>query len=217
MHCEHGDGSRRADRQRQQRRARGAAYVEAILVVGFMIVIFAGVQYLARYFDAKQQALGIARRCAWIFSRDACVHDADCGQAGHIACLPADCEEALGFTKGKTGNVENDPNEKLATNIQKAEDGSETQQGKPSNASGKQLDSQQSLKGGVDQKMGPMMQMVVGQSVTAIASHHIEPPRLVPNAQSNRSVSYFMPCNLAHQDAFDVAKDLFFDLLPGGL
>jgi hypothetical protein len=208
MHCENGKGMSAA-----RQRARGAAYVEAILVVCFMIVIFVGVQYLSRYFDAKQQALGTARRCAWIFSKDACVHDPDCGQPNHIACLPADCEEALGFSKGQNGNIETDPNEKLATNIKNAENDAETQKGKPSDGS----DSQEKLKGGVDAKMGPMMEMVVGQSVTAIASNHIDLPRMVPNAQSDTTVSYFMPCNLAHQNAFDVAMDLFFDLIPGGL
>jgi hypothetical protein len=211
MHCESDRGLKGS--QRRQRQARGAAYVEAILLVCFMIVIFAGVQYLARYFDAKQQALGTARRCAWIFSRDACVRDPDCGQQGHIACLPADCEEALGFTKGQTGNVEDEPNEELGTNIKNAEDSAEAQGGKPTDGS----EAQKNLKSGVEEKMGPMMQMVVGQSLTATVTHHIDPPRLVPNAQSNITVSYYMPCNLAHQDAFDVAMSLFFDLLPGGL
>lgn len=200
-------------RAEQKRRARGAAYVEAILLVCFMIVIFAGVQYLARYFDAKQQALGTARRCAWIFSKDACFHDPECGTQGHIACLPADCEEALGFTKGQSGNLENEPNEQLQTNIEKAEGDAESQKGKPTDGS----DAQVKLKSGVNDKLGPMMQMVVGQSLTAIATNHIDPPRLVPNAQSKLTVSYYMPCNLAHQNAFDVAMSLFFDLLPGGL
>jgi hypothetical protein len=205
-------GSKGTERRRRWR-ARGAAYVEAILLVCFMIVIFAGVQYLARYFDAKQQALGTARRCAWIFSKDACFHDPDCGTPGHIACLPADCEEALGFTKGQNGAVEKEPNEELQTNIEKAENDAETQSGKATDGS----DSQVKLKNGVNSKMGPMMQMVVGQSVTATATHHVDPPRLVPNAQKDLTVSYYMPCNLAHENAFDVAMDLFFDLLPGGL
>src|SRR5687768_10641514 len=80
---------------RRSATTRGAAYVEAILLIFFMIIIFGGVIYLGRYFEAQQRALGIARRCAWSYSWNACEKDDACGTAGHRPCLPAICDDAL--------------------------------------------------------------------------------------------------------------------------
>src|SRR5688572_12044048 len=64
-------------RRRQRRRTRGAAFAEGVILIFFMIIVFAGVRYLARYFDSKQKALLTARRCAWIFSKNACRIDGE--------------------------------------------------------------------------------------------------------------------------------------------
>jgi len=183
---------------------RGAAYVEAILVIFFMIIIFVGIQYLGSYFDAKQRALSIARQCAWAFSKNACVKDNS---------LPDICDAALG--KG----VEEEKNEGLAKSIQGAQNKS---QGLPENrqkppASDEKAVKQEELRVGVEDEMGPMMKLLVGESVTAEGSGVIIVPKMIPNAQSNITASYWLPCNLKHQEAFDVAMDLFKSLFTGGL
>jgi len=175
---------------------RGAAYVEAILVVMFMIIIFVGVIYLGNYFDAKMRALNIARQCAWGFSKNACVE----------GNLPAICDAAL------AGGVEEEKNEALAKSIQGAQNES---QGLPENrepGSGKKEQQQEDLRVGVEAEMNPMMELLVGQSLTAEGSGAIVVPRMIPNAQSKIAVTYWLPCNLAHKDPFDVAMNLFGSL-----
>jgi hypothetical protein len=51
----------RARRCRRRRRARGAAFAEGVILIFFLIIIFAGIKYLAHYFTARQKALLIAR------------------------------------------------------------------------------------------------------------------------------------------------------------
>jgi hypothetical protein len=187
----------------QKRRAlhvRGGAYVEAILVVIFMTIIFVGITYLGNYFDAKQRALSIARQCAWIYSKNACVMD---------DTLPDFCAKAL-------GKMEKEPNTALRVAVEKSENES---QGLPSERrppSDEKEQKQENLRAGVEDEMGPMMEMLVGESLIAVGSGRIPVPPMLPNAQSEITVSYWLPCNLAHKNAFDVAMKLFGSLFTGG-
>lgn len=199
------------------RRECGAAYVEAILVVIFMTIIFVGIQYLGSYFDAKQRALGKARECAWAFSKNACVPDepGKCGTPHYPPCLPAGCAEVVGGQE----HMEQDANEELKTNIQSAQS---TNQGLDPNAAAdmpppEQRDTAQKVRGGVDDQMGPMMEMLVGEGLNSVASARITVPRMIPNAQGEIEVLYYLPCNLRHRDPLSVAMDLFGSLFTGGL
>jgi hypothetical protein len=200
--------SRRAARRsaRSGTRRRGAAYMEAILLIFFMIIIFAGVIYLGRYFEAQQRALGVARRCAWTFSFNACTMDSDCGKPGHHACLPAVCD-------GVFGPVQEEPNDDLMHDISGAQQRAQTSNGN-SIAQGEAGNSK-NLRAGVDAKMGPMLALVVGQSVTAVARGEIELPSSLPDAEKSIDVSYYLPCNLKHENPIDTAISLFKDLLGG--
>jgi hypothetical protein len=189
-------------------RTRGAAYVEAILLIMFMIIIFGGVMYLGRYFEAQQRALGIARRCAWQFSQNACVADPNCGTAGHRACLPAVCN-------GVFGDPINEPNDTLLQNINAATNHAQTTNGNSIDAN--ESTNNQNLRAGVDNKLGPMLAMVVGQSVTAVARGEIERPRSLPDAEAAIEVGYYLPCNLKHEDPIEMALSLFKDLLGSAL
>jgi len=197
------------------RRERGAAYVEAILVVIFMIIIFVGVQYLGSYFHAKQRALGKARECAWAFSKNACVPDTnECGTAKNPPCLPAGCAEVV----GGEGRVENEPNEELKTNIQgaqKSQQGLDPDEQIPPDP--EERDTAQKVRGGVDDEMGPMMEMLVGEGLNAVASAKIKVPRMIPNAQDEIEVVYYLPCNLRHRDPLSLALELFGSVFTGGL
>jgi hypothetical protein len=194
------------------------------LVVIFMTIIFVGVQYLGSYFDAKQRALGKARECAWAFSKNACVPDAsDCGTTGHAECLPPGCAEVLG-EQLREENLEREPNEELATNINRKQDGAQglpadtdetdAEDGPPGDSKAQK---QKDLRAGVKQEMNPMMELLVGQSVNPEATAQILVPRMIPDAQGQISVSYYLPCNLKHHDPLEVAMSLFGSLFPDGL
>lgn len=197
-----------------RRRERGAAYVEAILIVIFMTIIFVGVQYLGSYFDAKQRALGKARECAWAFSKNACVPEdpRTCGTPGNADCLPPGCAEVLGQ------DLETDPNTELGTNIKNQQGTAQgLPPGEPEPTSDPKLQKQQDLRAGVDEQMGPMMEMLVGEALNAVATEGIAVPRMVPDAQANISVLYYLPCNLRHREPLEVAMSLFGGLFTGGL
>jgi hypothetical protein len=181
--------------RRARPRSRGAAYVEAILLIFFMIIIFGGVIYLGRYFEAQQRALGIARRCAWAFSWNACVMD------DHV---PALCKRVL-------GSPVNEPNDELATNIKGAQTNAQTSNGNTIEAGEPQRN--KDLRAGVDEQMTPFLAMVVGQSVTAVASSAIERPSSLPDAEGSIGASYYLPCNLKHEEALPMAISLFTTVL----
>jgi hypothetical protein len=159
-----------------------------------MIIVFAGVRYLARYFDSKQKALLTARHCAWLFSKNACELDGEYP-------VPSFCHSALGKNKDQH-------NEKLREavnpNAGNAGQGGPDQPADTTPAG--------NLRGGVNESLNPMVEMLVGQSLTAVANEAIPVPPLLVNAQSSISASYYLPCNLAAQTPMQAAKKLFDDL-----
>jgi hypothetical protein len=178
-----------------RRRERGAAFAEAVMLLLFMIIIFAGVQYLARYFEAKQRSLLTARRCAWTFSRHACVDDAP---------LPAVCAGVVGPQR-----VRETPDEGLgATVAEHAQN-----DGPASNDAVAENDTQGHLKGGVNEAMNPLLEMVVGQSLTAVATNDIQRNPVTNLAPGSITASYYLPCNLAKKDPFDIVSDLWNGLV----
>lgn len=62
----------RTGRIRRRRRYRGAASVEAVVVLPFFIIMFVAIQYVGRLFVAQQEAGIHARRCAWEYSMNNC-------------------------------------------------------------------------------------------------------------------------------------------------
>jgi len=184
--------------------ARGAAYVEAILLIFFMIIIFGGVIYLGSYFEAQQRSQAIARRCAWVYSWNACDNKKP---------LPDVCAGVFG-----NGEPVDEPNDALESGIAGAQQNAEDANGNMANAkSDEDAGRRQNLRDGVKTEMSPFYEMLFGQSITAKATSPITPPASLPNAERSISVSYYLPCNLNHQDPLETAKNLFKSLLGGPL
>lgn len=53
-------------------RQRGAASVEAVVVIPFLIMVYFGVTLVYRRYDAQQRAWSDARGCAWLYSQQGC-------------------------------------------------------------------------------------------------------------------------------------------------
>ncbi len=175
----------------QRRRSRGAAFAEAVILIFFMIIVFAGVRYLARYFDSKQKALLTARRCAWIFSKNACLLE------GGEYPIPPICLPVL---RDRTEDVHNTAlRESIDPQAGNADQTSDTTPAR-------------NLRAGVNESLHPMLEMLVGQSLTAVASEEIPVPHALLNAQSSIATSYYLPCNLAAQTPMQAAAKLFKDL-----
>lgn len=61
----------------------GAASVEAVVVIPFLIMVYFGVTLVYRRYDAQQRAWSSARGCAWMYSQQGCQGElpAECGAA----------------------------------------------------------------------------------------------------------------------------------------
>ena len=68
---------------RRRRRSRGAASVEAVIVIPFFILVFVSLLYVRDQAVGKQTAEMHARTCAWLYSAN------DCSE------IPADCQDVL--------------------------------------------------------------------------------------------------------------------------
>lgn len=187
---------------RRRSSARGAAYVEAILLIFFMIIIFGGVIYLGNYFEGQQRSQAIARRCAWVFSWNACDKSIP---------LPAVCE-------GVIGDTVSEPNDELKTGIATAQQNAEGSDGSMANSSDPEdATRRENLRTGIQTEMSPFYEMLFGQAITAVATSKVARPATLPNAEDSISASYYLPCNLNHQDPLETAKHLFTSLLGGPL
>lgn len=172
-------------------RARGAAYAEAVIVIMFMIIIFAGVQYLPRYFRAKQNALLTARQCAWIHSKNAC-------RSG--APLPPEC----------TPQNTSEPNDALGEAVASATNNTGPGTANASNTDPQ--DKQTALRGSINNQLLPMVRNVVGEGGTAVAKKPIERTRITALAPGEIEASYYLPCNLEAQKPLDVVTNIWSDL-----
>lgn len=57
---------------------RGAATIEAILALSVFIIVWVGVLYMGRVYNAKLELKSKTRACAWIQSAGSCTVELDC-------------------------------------------------------------------------------------------------------------------------------------------
>ena len=185
-------------------RQRGAAFVEALLVIAFMTVILASILYFGRYFEARQRALAVARQCAWAYSRNACQEDPKCGESGHFPCLPSICAALF--------QVVQEPDLELRKEVADAQ--ALVQSSGSGSASQATVAAQGRFREGVADKVAQMLELLVGEHVYASGTSTIEASASLPNAETTLSVNYFLPCNLKHKDGLGMAVELFGKLKP---
>lgn len=186
------------------RRQRGAAFVEAVLVILFMTIVLAGMLYFGRYFEARQRALALARQCAWAYSRSSCQVDPKCGEPGHFPCLPPSCAELL--------QVEHQPDQELRNKVADAR--ALVQASGSGRASAATVDAEERFRAGVAEKTAQMLELLVGEYVYASSASTIASSAALPGAPTELNVSYFLPCNLKRQDRLNIAVELFSKLKP---
>jgi hypothetical protein len=173
-------------------------------VIAFMTVILASILYFGRYFEARQGALALARQCAWAYSRNACQEDPKCGEPGHFPCLPAVCAELF--------QVEREPDLELRNEVADAQ--ALVQSSGSGSASPATRAAQERFREGVTDKTSEMLELLVGEYVYASGTSTIEASASLPNAATELSVNYFLPCNLKHKDGLGMAVELFGKLKP---
>lgn len=185
-------------------RGRGAAFVEAVLVILFMSIVLAGILYFGRYFEARQRALGLARQCAWAYSRNACQEDPSCGEPGHFPCLPPICAELL--------HIEQVPDQELRNKVADAR--ALVQSSGKGRASVATVDARERFREGVAEQTAQMLELLTGEYVYASGTSTIEGSPALPGAPTELNVNYALPCNLKRKDSLNIAVELFSKLRP---
>jgi hypothetical protein len=185
-------------------RRRGAAFVEAVLVILFMTIVLAGILYFGRYFEARQGALALARQCAWAYSRNSCQEDPRCGEPGHFPCLPPRCAELL--------RLEQEPDPELRNAV--ADVRALVQASGRGHGSAATVSAQERFREGVAEKTAEMLEMLVGEYAYAASATTIEGSPALPGAATEVNVRYFLPCNSRQKDSLDIAVELFSKLRP---
>lgn len=189
---------------RHHRESRGAAFVEAVLVILFMTIVLAGILYFGRYFEARQAALALARQCAWAYSRNSCQEDPECGEPGHLPCLPPRCAALLRLEQRADQQLGNKVADARA--IVQAAGGAHT--------SAATVAARERFREGVAEKAAQMLELLVGEYVYAASATTIEGSPALPGAPTDVNVRYFLPCNSRQRDSLNIAVELFGKLRP---
>jgi hypothetical protein len=170
---------------RQRRQQRGAAMVEAVIVIPVLLLLWVSLYYLADQFASRQAAAMTARSCAWLYSANNCQE------------VPPGCG---GFLHESSGSAEVSPEVKNAL-----EDGArEALQG--GDAKG--------IVGAVvgDLVAGPLMAAFTS-SVDATVSKDVQQPATFGGGLKRVTGRYHLACNLEPTSPEQMAQDAWSSLV----
>ncbi|MET0412667.1 MAG: hypothetical protein ABW217_15290 [Polyangiaceae bacterium] len=170
-------------RRTRQRRRRGAALVEAAILLPFLTIVFAGAVYIGRRELAQQHALLTARSCAWRYALGACT------------ALPPGCPEEL-FQK----NSSPDPDPLIREQVMEARAATDSA-------------GQGAFAAAVRDKVDGILFFVLSDTVTTRAVRTIAVPSPLHGAPGEARASYYLPCNLAPLSPGRMAGELWDSLL----
>lgn len=88
----------RTNRPKNRARSRGAAMVEAVVSIPFLLLMFASIIYVNRLYETKMRVMRFAREAAWNYAMCNCN---DQGDPISSTCRPA---EGASTTKGSAGS-----------------------------------------------------------------------------------------------------------------
>lgn len=170
-------------RRTKQRRRRGAALVEAAILLPFLTIVFAGAVYIGRRELAKQQALLTARSCAWRYAQSACT------------TLPPGCPEDL-FQK----NQSSEPDPQIRDQVLEARAATDSA-------------GQGAFAAAVRDKVDGILFFVLSDTVTTRTVRTIAVPAPLRDAPGEARASYYLPCNLAPLSPGRMAGELWDSLI----
>ncbi len=170
-------------RWRRARRRRGAALVEAAILLPFLTIVFAGAVYIGRRELGKQDALLTARSCAWRYAHAACT------------ALPPGCPEAL-FQR----NASAEPEPLIVEQVMEAR--------AATGSAG-----QGAFAAAVRDKVDRILFFVLSDTVTTRAVRTLAVPAPLRDAPGEVRASYYLPCNLAPTSPGRMTRELWDALL----
>jgi hypothetical protein len=87
---------------RGRRSSRGAAMVEAVVVIPFFIIIFASMIFVAKLYGEKQRTLRVSKEFAWTYAMSNC-------ESGAANASLESGGSPMGQMENQDPNVQNDP------------------------------------------------------------------------------------------------------------
>jgi hypothetical protein len=170
-------------RRMSRRRRRGAALVEAAILLPFLTIVFAGAVYIGRRELSKQQALLTARSCAWRYAHGACT------------ALPPGCPEEL-FRKHHTP----EPDPLIVEQVMAARATTDSA-------------GQGAFAAAVRDKVDTILFFVLSDTVTTRAVRTVAVPAPLQGAPGEARASYYLPCNLAPMSPGRMTGELWDSLI----
>lgn len=164
------------NRRRQQ---RGAAMVEATIVVPVFILLLVSVLYVRDQALTQQDAEMKARSCAWQFS------------AANCDAVPPGCEGIVQQTTRA-----NPAGQEIGDALQGGHD-----------EAVKQADKTGVVSKIIDSLIGPALQAAFGRSLDATVEREVERPTAFGGKTKTMTGRYHLACNLTPEDPTDVAKE----------
>lgn len=168
-------------------RTRGAASVEAVIVLPFFVMLFVGLLYVRDRALGKQSAELTARTCAWMYSANNCSFKND---ADHQVRVPPECEA---FLRKKRGSGEFDLEAAAGDQARRLVEG----QG---------LDSIERM---VFEVLNPLITEAFHRVGEAKAEAVIDRPRMFGGGEVAVPGRYQLPCNLEPADLAGQARSLW--------
>ncbi len=176
---------------------RGAAMVEAVIMLPFFILIYFGIHYWGAQEIARTLAKQHARSCAWTYSNDACKDTARvqkvCGDRGRLHFgRPTDSGGAPDLEKSASDRV----NQKTGgANLP-----SSGRSGKIGDFAGKWLDE--------------ALEALLGKKRTRTASIDVRAPSLFAQKSTQVSGSYRLTCNQEPKTIRQLFNELWKKISP---
>ena len=168
---------------------RGAAAVEAVIVLPVFVIVFLGLFYVRDQAIVTQQAEQQARSCAWLYSAQ------DCEGA-----IPAGCEGVL--TRADARDMAPpDLTGKLDEQVNRLKEG-------------KSVNGGDVVMGIIGPTIGNALEAAFGNATEAKTSRQVSRSALFGPGQKTINGQYRLACNLHPTTLEDVAKDAWDKITP---
>ena len=172
---------------------RGAASMEAVVAIPFLILVFAGILYVGNRAEAAQAARDRARSCAWLYSANGCRE------------VPPSCQGVL-----STGTASRHDDGELRSTFERTQQAARQQPDRNGEPPPDPKGALQKIVGGI---IGSVIEDLFGRTTSAHTERVVRRPKPLGGGKLAVEGDYHLACNLAPQKPLDVVKDAWRTLV----
>ncbi|MFW5875983.1 MAG: TadE/TadG family type IV pilus assembly protein [Myxococcota bacterium] len=167
---------------------RGSAYVEAVIMLPVLVVLFGAMVYVRKAYVERQARLVAARSCAWQYANDGCEGDP-----------PDECRVAGETDMGDQGGT-------------RQEDSGDDMEGVLSSPGSDPSALDRLTEFPV---LGEVFQTVFGKAVAVESTGEVERPEVLGGQTQSIAGGYYVMCNDKNKDAGELVKELMCSMASG--